>query len=237
MMARIRSIVVCLGALVLATPARADTAHPMPFQAFPTDFEQVPVPTVDPYSYAWSDPRMLSVIGISAMIGGGVTGFTDGAVRDTISNPVAFAWNVRLTFGTRIPLCIEANYFGNAAQVVTLSGADNGFLIGTAVEGALRWNVLPHADGTPYLFAGAGWQNYFVENPQFPLADSGMRSSDNVAQFPLGAGMAYRDPTGWIGDVRATFRFTTEADLVTLANDDHPTLDSWEASAAIGYEF
>ena len=39
------------------------------------------------------------------------------------------------------------------------------------------------------------------------------------------------------GDVRATFRFTTEADLVTLPNGDHPTLDSWEASAAVGYEF
>ena len=54
MMARIRSFVVCLGALVLATPARADTAHPLPNQAFPTDFEVTPVPIVDPYSYAWS---------------------------------------------------------------------------------------------------------------------------------------------------------------------------------------
>ena len=138
---------------------------------------------------------MMSVIGISAMIAGGVTGFTDGAVRDTISHPVAVAWNLRLAFGTRIPLCVELNYFGNAAQVVTVSGADNGFLIGTAVEGALRWNVLPHADGTPYVFAGAGWRTT-RSNPSFPLADSGMRSSDNVAQFPLGAGMAYRDPTG-----------------------------------------
>ena len=40
-----------------------------------------------------------------------------------------------------------------------------------------------------------------------------------------------------IGDVRATFRFTTEADLVTLPDGSNPTLDSWEASAAVGYEF
>jgi hypothetical protein len=230
MTACIRSIVACLGALVVAAPARADGS-------FPSYFEEVPAPPQDPFSYAWSDPRMASVIGIGVTVGGGIVGFADGEMRDVISNPVAFAWNVRVAIGTHIPLGVEINYAGSAARVITLADEDNGYLVGTTLEGMLRWTVLPHASGTPYVFAGAGWQHYGVEDADFPLADSGIRSSDNAASFPGGVGMAYRDDAGWVGDVRGTFRFTTGSSLLLGPNGENATMDSWELTAAFGYEF
>lgn len=229
MTACIRSIVACLGALVVAAPARADGS-------FPAYFEEVPAPPADPFSYAWSDPKMRTGIGVGVTLGGGVTGFTDGEMRDVISNPVAFAWNLRVAVGTHIPLGIEVSYIGMAAQVITLDDEDNGFLIGTALEAVVRYNVLPHANGTPYVFGGAGWQHYSVEDEDFPLADSGIRSSDNVASFPVGVGMAYRDDTGWVGDLRGTFRMTTGSSLLIEPGGD-TRLDSWDVSAAFGYEF
>ena len=38
------------------------------------------------YSYAWSDELMRSGIGVSAIIGGDVAGFTDRTMRDTTSS-------------------------------------------------------------------------------------------------------------------------------------------------------
>lgn len=230
MTAPIRWIVPCLGALVAATAvSAADT--------WPSELQEVPRPPPNPFGYAWHDPRLVSGIGVGVTVGGGVTGFTDGSMRDVISNPVAASWNARVSVGTHIPIGGELNYFGSGAQVVTLSDQDNGFLIGTTLEAVLRWTILPLASGTPYVFGGAGWQHYDVQDPDFPLADSGMRGSDNVASFPLGAGMSYRDPTGWTGDVRATFRFTSTSDLLIQPSGEGTSLDSWEATAAVGYEF
>ena len=226
---RVRSLLVCLGALSIAAPVRAEDAF--------SNFEPPPPAPVNPYSYAWRDDRMLSRIGIGFTAGAGATGFSAAPMRDLVSESVGGLWSVRASIGTHIPLGGELTYVGSAAKLRNFSDAYSGMLIGTAVEAVARYTILPLADGTPYAFAGVGWQHFRVRDSQPALSDTGMRLADNLAEFPMGLGAQYRDRSGWIGDVRATFRAAMDSGLVTQADGSHARLHSWEASAAFGYEF
>jgi hypothetical protein len=192
------------------------------------------------FSYAWSDDLMRSRIGVSAIIGGGVAGFTDRTMRDTTSS-VGGLWDFRLTLGTHVPLGLELGYTGTATNLKGLP-AQNGTLIGTTAEAALRYNVLPHFMWTPYVFAGVGWQRYDVTNANVTLSDSGMNDHDNLLEFPMGAGLAYR-MSGFVLDLRGTFRAATDQNLVLKTAATSPTsndfapMHTWQASAALGYEF
>lgn len=192
------------------------------------------------YSYAWSDDLMRSGIGVSAIIGGGVAGFTDRTMRDTTSS-VGGLWDFRLTLGSHIPLGLELGYTGSATNLRGLP-AQKGTLIGTTAEAAVRYNVLPHFMWTPYVFGGVGWQRYDVTNANVTLSDSGMNDHDNLLEFPMGAGMAYR-ASGFVLDVRGTFRAAMDQNLVLKTPTPSPTssdfasMHTWEASAALGYEF
>jgi hypothetical protein len=194
----------------------------------------------DRYSYTWSDDLMRSRIGVSAILGGGVVGFTDRTMRDTTAS-VGGLWNFRLTLGSHVPLGLELGYIGSATNLRGLP-AQGGTLIGTTVEGALRYNVLPHFVWTPYVFAGVGWQRYDVANANVTLSDSGMNDHDNLLEFPIGTGLAYR-VSGFVLDLRGTFRATTDQNLVLKTASVAPTssdfapMHTWEASAALGYEF
>ena len=117
----------------------------------------------DKYSYAWTDQRLISRIGIGVSLEGGVGGFTDGAVSDTLVSRGQGVWGLRMTFGTHTPIALDAAYVGTINSIDSLVD-DNADLIGTAIEGALRWNILPHYKWNPYVFAGVGWQNYNVNN-------------------------------------------------------------------------
>jgi hypothetical protein len=211
--------------------------------------EPVPVPVMTTtgddydsrYSYAWSDDLLPSRIGVSTILGGGVSGFTDSTMRGATAD-VGGLWDLRVTVGTHIPLGIELGYVGTATNLRGLPAGQNGTLVGTTFEGALRYNVLPHFPATPYLFAGIGWQRYDVTNANVTLSDSGMNDMDNLLEFPMGAGMAYR-MSGFVFDVRGTFRATTEQNLVlerattSPTSEDFAPMHTWEASAALGYEF
>jgi opacity protein-like surface antigen len=192
------------------------------------------------HGYAWSDDMMRSGIGVSAIIGGGVVGFTDRTMRDTTAN-VGGLWDFRLTLGSHIPLGVELAYLGSATNLNGLP-SQNGTLIGTTFEGALRYNVLPHFIWTPYVFAGVGWQRYDVSNANVTLSDSGMNDRDNLLEVPLGAGLAYR-VAGFVLDLRGTFRAATDQNLVlktpvvSPTSSDFAPMHTWEASAALGYEF
>ena len=196
------------------------------------------------YSYAWSDDLMRSRIGVSAIIGGGVAGFTDRTMREVTSN-VGGLWDFRLTLGSHVPLALELGYTGTATNLKGLP-AQNGTLIGTTAEAALRYNVLPHFAWTPYVFGGVGWQRYDVTSANVTLSDSGMNDHDNLLEFPLGAGLAYR-MAGFVFDLRGTFRAATDQNLVLKASipnntiaptsSDFAPMHTWEASAALGYEF
>lgn len=192
-----------------------------------------------PYSYAWHDSRMESDIGVSAILGGGVTGFTDRTMRDSMSSSVGGLWDLRVTLGSHMPLGLDVSYVGTGANINALIGSQSGTLIGTTVEAAVRYNALPHNAWAPYAFAGIGWQRYDITGGSFNLSDTGMNASDNAVAFPLGAGIAYRTGSGLVVDLRGTFRATTDSNLVleTPGSSDYAPMHTWEASAALGYEF
>lgn len=194
--------------------------------------------TPDIYSYSWHDSRLASDFGVSTLVGGGVSGFTDQTMRDTTS-AASGLWNLRLTLGSHTPLGFEAGYVGTAANINALIGDQSGTLVGTTVEGALRYNILPHYAINPYAFAGIGWQRYDVTGAAFTTSDSGMADSDNSVVYPMGLGVAYRHTSGIVADLRGTFRANTNSGLVLTdpGSKDFAPLHTWEASGAIGYEF
>jgi hypothetical protein len=239
-------------------PVTPDSTTPAPVEPAPIATPDTPPPATTPvvvdthsdddydarYSYAWSDDLMRSRIGVSAIIGGGVAGFTDRTMRETTSS-VGGLWDFRLTLGSHVPLGLELGYTGTATNLKGLP-AQNGTLIGTTAEAALRYNVLPHFMWTPYVFGGVGWQRYDVTNANVTLSDSGMNDHDNLLEFPMGAGLAYR-ASGFVLDLRGTFRAATDQNLVLKAavppttiapsSNDFAPMHTWEASAALGYEF
>ncbi|HEX2687251.1 MAG TPA: hypothetical protein VHN14_11560 [Kofleriaceae bacterium] len=193
----------------------------------------------DPYSYGWHDNRLASGVGISTMLGGGVTGFTDKTMRDSVTSRVAGLWDLHVTLGSHTPLALDVSYLGTAANINALIGTQSGTLIGTTAEAALRYNILPHYAWNPYAFAGIGWQRYDVTGGTFKLSDTGINSSDNSMVFPMGAGVTYRDKTGIVVDVHGTFRANTNQGLVLerAGSSNYAPMHTWEASGAIGYEF
>ena len=210
------------GVLGLAGPVLAD---PEPYET--SDF-----------GYEWYEPRLPSGIGVGLILGGGVSGFTDRQMRDNLSSSVLGLWDARVSIGTHVPIGLDLSYVGTAADLTTFDGAANGTLIGTAAEAALRFNLMPHYLVDPYLFAGVGWQHYDVTNMKFATADTGIQRSDDLAEFPMGAGISYRDLSGWMVDVRGTFRAATSSTLVLDPRSGaYADLHSWEASGALGYEF
>lgn len=218
-------------------PQPAPTAQAQPVApTYYSEETQEEVPGM--YSYAWYDPRLSTGVGVGISVGGGVAGFRDSLMRDTMSSSVSGLWNARLTIGTHIPLGLDLSYVGTAQDVNTFSGANNGTLIGSAAEGMLRWNLLPHYVVNPYLFGGVGWQHYDVTNVKFATADTGMKTSDNVFEVPMGAGIALRDMSGFTFDLRGAFRWVDTTDLlIDPRTGDRANLDTWEASANLGYEF
>ena len=193
------------------------------------------------YSYAWYEPDLPSGIGVSTILGGGVTGFTDQTMRNTTSD-VGGLWDLRVTIGSHLPLALDVSYLGSATNINGLPTGNRGTLIGTAVEGAVRFNFLPHFSFTPYAFGGVGWQRYDVTQTHVSLSDSGMNDHDNLLEFPVGGGFAYRS-SGFVLDLRGTYRIATDQNLVLTTPTLNPTsndfapMHTWEASAALGYEF
>jgi hypothetical protein len=225
-------------ALVAAPAAQADPAPVYVGNTYTPTSPTYVVVAPDPYSYGWNEPYLATGIGIGINVGGGITGFTDQSMRNITSSSVGGLWDVRATIGSHTPLGIDISYLGEANGLRTLSGASNGNLIGTTVEGALRWNMLPHYAWNPYVFAGIGWQNFQVTNMQVASADTGLATHDNDVEFPMGAGLGYRDPTGFTVDVRGTFRAAPNSTLLfEPSNGNYASAHSWEASASLGYEF
>lgn len=192
-----------------------------------------------PHSYAWHDSQLRSGYGIAVLVGGGVTGFTDRAMRNTMQNPADGLWDIHLTLGSHIPLAFEAGYIGTAGRINSLTTTQFGTLVGTTVEGAVRWNVLPHNSFDPFLFVGVGWQRYDVTNAQFRLSDQGIRDSDNMITYPMGGGVQWRDSSGLVIDVRGTYRPTSDYGLVSerSTTQSFVPMHSWAASLSGGYEF
>jgi len=235
------------------TPTTQPPTTPTPAPPPPATATQTTTPTTttygpsgeaapDEYSYAWSEPALQSGVGVSVLVGGGATGFTEKALRN-ITSDVGGLWDVRLTIGSHVPLGVDVSYVGSAIGINNLPTGDTGTLIGTAFEGALRWNILPHHIWTPYVFGGVGWQRYDVTGlSDVSRASVGMNKHDNLLEFPMGGGLSYR-MNHFVFDLRGAFRYTMHNDLVLTTFPPPPggssfaKAHSWEGSAAIGYEF
>jgi hypothetical protein len=195
--------------------------------------------TADDFSYSWRDSRLQSDIGIGVQLGGGIAGFTGDTARDVVTSDVQGLWGVKATIGSHIPIGIDVAYIGTATDVDSLTGFGNGTLVGTTLEAALRWNMLPHYQLNPYIFAGLGYQRYDVTDANFTLSANGMRDEDNSLVVPMGAGLAWRDPSGLTLDAHGTFRANTNSELlISRVNPgEFANMHTWEASANIGFEF
>jgi hypothetical protein len=186
-----------------------------------------------------------SGFGISAVLGGGLMGFTDQTMRNRTSS-VGGMWNLRVTIGSHAPLALELGYVGSAIGLNGLPHADDGTLIGTDFEGDLRFNILPHNDWNPFIFAGMGWERFDVTGTDVTLAVDGINDHDDLMVFPMGAGVNYRKD-GFVAELRGTFRAAAFPDLVLKSpwnssgdhddNDHFAPMHTWEASASIGYEY
>lgn len=176
--------------------------------------------------------HLVTPIGMSLTVGGGVTGLADSDSRDMVNT--GGTWEARLTFGTRTPIAGEVAYVGTA-QGLDMPMADDPVLLGNGVEGVARLNF-GNYDIQPYGLGGLGWTHYSIvdDTPEMGLRD------DDVATVPVGGGIAFQ-AFGALIDVRGVYRFAFD-DNLTEGDDDfdideRDELDNWSAIARAGFEF
>jgi len=186
-------------------------------------------------------------LGIAVELGAGTSSFTNSNLRDATN--MSGDWDVRLVFGTRSPLAFEASYIGSAQSINALGLDNNALLVGNGVQGALRLNATIDAPVQPFLYAGAAWRRYSLQNTATNVSD--VSDSDNVLEIPAGIGVAGKFK-GLILDARGEFRYARDANLmpnltgngsdvggvdVGTNNNDFAAMHRWGINANIGYEF
>ena len=217
-------------------------------QAQPAQPQPQPYYGEQPQAYqAQAQPQTFEQrYGLAISAGGGVSDWFDRNVRDETG--VAGTWEVRGYVGLNQPIGLEVAYVGRASSLDPFVGPNvSSDLVGNGAEAAARFNVFRDLPVQPYGLIGIGWQRLETTGDQVTLSDNGIADSDDILQFPLAAGAAYR---GWMGlyvDARFTFRPTINEDLVAtqaiivdgvpLATGTFADMDNWEVSGRIGYEF
>jgi hypothetical protein len=207
-------------------PEPAPTAEAAP----PAEPLITPVTEVPPPPPARTRPP--SVIGMEATIGGGVVGFIDDSSKNVAKT--GGSWDARLMFGSRLPIAVEAAYVGSAQSIEALGLSTDSLLVGHGIEGMLRIN-LTTARVQPYLFGGAGYTRYALNNTS--TNTSSVLGHDDIGTVPLGVGLTGRLGRGFILDVRGTYRATFNDDMLRSMNTDENSLQSWNASGRVGFEF
>lgn len=186
-----------------------------------------PAPMADEQGY-----QGVTAIGLGLTIGGGVNGFTDGDFNDFVD--IGGGWEGRLAVGTRTVVGFEASYVGTANSINAPGLSSDATLLANGVNGAFRLNLSPTMV-KPYILAGAGWKHYSVQNTS--TVNSDIQDSDDVIEFPLGAGLSY-NYNRFIADVRGTFTPVVDDELFRSAvGNDNNKLNTWKAAANIGFEF
>jgi hypothetical protein len=183
---------------------------------------------------AADDTPMLERIGMSISAGGGITGFTDSSLRDTTND--GGNWDVRATFGTRTSIAVEGSYLGSAQGIDALNLDQDAILLGNGVQGNLRLNAMPRFPVQPFAFGGVAWRRYTLTNVATNM--STLSDDDDVLEFPVGVGVAYRY-RGFLLDARSEIRFATGEDLVPDLDGDAGSqpMHRYGINANVGYEF
>jgi hypothetical protein len=182
------------------------------------------------------DPNapLYTSFGIGVVLGGGIESFTNSTA--TSVTDIAGAWNLRVEVGTDFPISGEASYIGTAQSIDGLFGNENGTLIGTTVQGAVKWNISTGTVARPFLLAGMGWRYYNVTSADFTTAADGIADSDNQIVFPLAAGVRY-SRYGFDADVRFTFSPAVSASLIVEPDGDDAAMHTWNLGANVGASF
>jgi OmpA family len=237
------SVVTCTVAAMVQAPAPPEpmaAVEPVPAPPEVTA-TPVPAPMYLPAAMPDSPPAVesssgpMSVIGVGAMVGGGLTGFLDKQARAFTENGPS--WDARVTVGTRLPIAVEGAYMGSAQNISALGINDNALIVGQGAEAALRINLSRMAV-QPYLFGGAGWTRYQLRRTT--ANTSSLRGTDDILTAPFGAGLAARVAAGLLLDLRATGRAAFYDDLMDGAyanTGEDARLDSWNLGGRLGWEF
>lgn len=182
--------------------------------------------------------HIVSFVGTSVEIGGGVADFTDPDVSDMAG--VAGAWNARAIVGTRSLVSGELGYVGAAQNVSTLGLRDTSALVRNGLEANLRLNM-PIVNGPwliePFIFGGVGWTRFDVVYEGSNT--SSLRNADDVFAVPLGGGVAGHYGA-YLMNLRYAFYPTFDDELLrtpTGSTDTNASLDHWSLALSVGYEF
>lgn len=172
--------------------------------------------------------------GLALTVGGGVTDFTKTDARD-ITDPGGL-WEARLGIGNKNMIGAEVAYVGTAQDINVLGLDNSAVLMSNSVEGVARLNIGNWAV-QPFVFGGVGWANYDIVNEDFNT--SSIAGNDNMLTVPVGGGLRTRI-SGFLVDGRFTYRPTFEDQLFNLSslgNNSTVTMDTWQATLRLGYEF
>jgi hypothetical protein len=163
--------------------------------------------------------------GMAAQAGGGVAGFFNDNLRDVTDTGANYG--ARLTYGTRMPVGLEAAYIGSAQSMKGLGLDRDALLFSNGAEAMVRVNLLPGA-WQPFVAAGAAWRHWAVRSD---VNTSNVKDNDDTFEIPANLGVAYR-ARGFLVDLRAIYRGSFSNDLLGSAN-----MSTWNAAANLGIEF
>lgn len=171
-----------------------------------------------------------SGFGVEFLLGGGYSNFVGSTARSLTGG--AGTWDIRMVFGSRLPVGFEAAYVGSAQDLNVTGLNTSAYLLGNGGEGSLRL-AAPISRGewliAPFATAGVGWNYYTLQSTTFNT--STVRSHDTLLMVPLAVGIdaVYR---GFLISARGTYRATFENDLF-----GNSSLDTWGVSGNLGFEF
>lgn len=232
-------ILLALAPALHAQPvAPTEPVPPTETAVAPTQTQEQPTNAVDARSVAPSAFGDLDSIGIAVSAGGGVSGFTSELLRDSAND--GGSWDVRVTFGTRRILALEASYLGSAQRVDAFGLNGDALLVSNGVQGNLRFNVFGDRRFVqPFLYAGVAVRRYDLSNVS--TNTSNVRGSDNVFEVPLGLGLGARTGS-LLFEARGEFRTAMDEDLVGSmtgidADNNAAQMHRYGATLNVGYEF
>jgi hypothetical protein len=177
-------------------------------------------------------------VAVTLTLGAGVEGFTGDSMRD-VASPAA-TWDVRAVIDVRSAVAIEVAYLGSIAALDAPVGGQEGTLVGQGAEGLVRSDIYGVDAWHLYALLGGAWRRYTVTGADFQMPATGMNDTDDVLEFPMGIGLAYRRG-GFLADARAVFRAAAEEDMILIDADDPTpgdfgTMHTWSVSARLGYQ-
>lgn len=175
------------------------------------------------------EPRgLLTGLGEYFLVGGGVTDFSDGGLRDRLDT--GGSWDARAGIGSRFYVGGEVAYVGSLRS---FKGSDTD-LTTHGAEAIVRLQYPYTTSGwllEPFAFGGIGWSHLSLRK-----APAGVKDSEDIGVVPFGAGVTvgYRR---LLLDARFTYRSTFNDEVALAPGGTSSDLSNWTVGASIGVEF